>query len=282
MGGGPKAVPAGIVAYPGGPTKRKFGMDLAQLTDKLAAKASSASAAQGPMPGVMALQALQQGIGMISGAMSLILAVVVPKIPVMAGKPLPCMPMITGHNCFGAVLYPITTADFAIASTTDAQLDGVIDGFPSLYKRKVGKTSDAMYKACFSAFMGMKCASIFPRCGSMQAPQEPSPMGRLPMCFTHCLATLVACPGMWIEDIMSDCLDVSIPPMCAVSVFLNYWLLPPQYSTYDDSHPVTMECPEVPDALQQSEADLRDSGNLYEDSSIVDSAYSGAVKLPPV
>merc|ERR1712039_1030444 len=61
-------------------------------------------------------------------------------------QPLPCAPMITGHNCFGAVLYPITMADFVIADVTDSMLDGVIAGFPNTYGAKVGKTSDAMYK----------------------------------------------------------------------------------------------------------------------------------------
>ena len=31
-----------------------------------------------------------------------------------------------GHNCFGAVLYPITMADFVIADVTDAMLDGIV------------------------------------------------------------------------------------------------------------------------------------------------------------
>lgn len=63
--------------------------------------------------------------------------------------------MLSGHNCFGAVIYPITMADFATATMTDSTLDGVIAGFPTLYKRKVGVTSDAAYKACFAAFMSM-------------------------------------------------------------------------------------------------------------------------------
>ena len=54
--------------------------------------------------------------------------------------------MITGHNCFGAVLYPITMADFTIADVTDAMLDGYIAGFPETYAEKVGKTSDSLYK----------------------------------------------------------------------------------------------------------------------------------------
>ena len=83
--------------------------------------------------------------------------------------PLPCLPMLTGHNCFGAVLYPITMADFTIADVTDAMMDGTaviachyfavvpwlplfefvpgyIAGFPNTYAEKVGKTSDALYK----------------------------------------------------------------------------------------------------------------------------------------
>merc|ERR1719265_696965 len=108
---------------------------------------------------------------------------------VLPHRPLTCMPMVTGHNCFGAIQYPITVADFVTADTTDSQLDGVIAGFPALYKRKVGTTSDAAYKACFSAYMGMHCASLFPRCSSGNSGQ----LARLPMCFTHCLATLVSC-----------------------------------------------------------------------------------------
>lgn len=41
----------------------------------------------------------------------------------------------------------ITMADFIIADVTDSMLDGVIAGFPNTYATKVGKTSDAMYKA---------------------------------------------------------------------------------------------------------------------------------------
>lgn len=54
----------------------------------------------------------------------------------------------SGHNCFGAVLYPITMADFMIADVTDAMLDGVVAGFPQTYATKVGRTSSAMYSAC--------------------------------------------------------------------------------------------------------------------------------------
>ena len=40
-------------------------------------------------------------------------------------KVLPHTCLWSGHNCFGAVLYPITMADFTIADVTDAMLDGV-------------------------------------------------------------------------------------------------------------------------------------------------------------
>merc|ERR1719231_1858636 len=112
------------------------------------------------------MQSVSTVVGMIQTIISDVLMVVPPLIPppMWINQPLPCMPMVTGHNCFGATPYLITAADFITADVTDAQLDGVIAGFPALYKSKVGKTSDAAYKACFSAYMSMQCASIFPRC----------------------------------------------------------------------------------------------------------------------
>merc|ERR1712224_237860 len=173
-------------------------------------------------------------------------------------------PMVTGHNCFGAVLYPITTADFVMADTSDAQLDGIIASFPALYKRKVGTTSDAAYKACFSAYMSMHCGSIFPRCSTPNAGQ----FMRLPLCFTSCLATLVACPGFWVEDIAGECMEVSAPPMCAMATFANYWLLPPQYTSYEDSLVAGTECPTVSFANKNLEI-----SGVYDDTSILPSPY---------
>ena len=40
-----------------------------------------------------------------------------------------------------------------MSDDTDAMLDGYIASFPTTYVRKVGRTSDEMYKACFSACM---------------------------------------------------------------------------------------------------------------------------------
>lgn len=264
------SLPSKMAAYPGGATKRVFGMDLAKLLDALTQKASGAASAQGVVPGMLAMQAIQSGAGMVEAAMNTVLQIF-PRV--VTGFPLTCMPMVTGHNCFGAVQYPITAADFATAATTDRQLDGVIASFPTLYKRKVGTTSDAAYKTCFSAYMGMQCASIFPRCSVPQAGNEPGPTGRLPMCASHCLATLVACPGMWIDDIIGNCMDVSVMPMCTISAFFNYWLLPPQYKSYEDSSPSSQSCPVVPDSLKSLTADY----GVYDDSSIMGSPYGSSV-----
>ena len=106
------------------------------------------------------------------------------------------LPMLTGHNCFGAVLMPITMADFISADVSDSHLDGCIAGFPNSHATKLGKTSDIMYKLCFVAFMTTLCSSIFPRCTVPQSRDESVPFGgRVPMCFTNCISTLVMCPG---------------------------------------------------------------------------------------
>ena len=47
----------------------------------------------------------------------------------------------------------ITAADGSMADVTDAMLDGYIASFPPHTFEKVGRTSDEMYKACFSAYM---------------------------------------------------------------------------------------------------------------------------------
>jgi hypothetical protein len=142
----------------------------------------------------LAKQGLSMGAGLMQSVVSAMVHIVPPLIPppVWNNQPLPCAPMVTGHNCFGAVLYPITMADFVIADVTDSMLDGVIDGFPNTYATKVGKTSDAMYKACFASYMSMHCSSIFPRCTAPQSNDEPIPVGgRVPMCFHLCILPLV-------------------------------------------------------------------------------------------
>ena len=268
----------GMSAFPGGATKRVFGFDLAKLVEKLASKANGAASASGVFPGILSMQALNMGSGLVKGAISTALQVVPPLVgpPMWINQPLPCMPMATGHNCFGATPYLITAADFMTADVTDSQLDGVIAGFPALYKSKVGTTSDAAYKACFGAYMSMQCASVFPRCQAPMAREEPSPVGRVPLCFTHCLATLVACPGLWLDDIAGECSMVSVPPACTMATFGNFWLLPPQYQNFEDSQPTATECPSVPDSLKAIEAST--DFNLYSGGDIMGSPY--AAKVP--
>jgi hypothetical protein len=274
-----------VSAFPGGPLKRLFGFDLAKLTDKLASGAKGPSGAGAGMGPMLAIQALQMGMGMVKGATDMVLQIVPPMIPppVWINKPLPCLPMLTGSICFGATPYLITSADFIQADTVDSGLSGIVNGFPAMYKEKVGKTSDSAYKACFSAYMSMQCAAAFPRCAAdPMAREEPSPMGRVPLCFTHCLATLIMCPGFWIDDIMGECQNASVPPMCTMAAFWNTALLPPQYSSFEESNPTPQECPVVPAALKT--LDATNDLSLYNagESTIFGSAYAdaNAVRVP--
>jgi hypothetical protein len=225
---------SGMSAFPGGIVRRSLGFDLAQLVYEIASKASGPAASAAVMTAPLATVALQQAAGTIQAMVHTALSVVPPTIP---GKntPLTCMPMVSGHNCAGAVLYPITAADFAIADATDASLDGVIAAFPGLYAKRVGKTSDAAYRKCFNAFMGMKCGSLFPRCAVPEASQAPA-VGKLGLCFTSCIATLVACPGMFYEDVKEECGNaVSAPPACTMALFTSSFRAAPQYVTAEEA-----------------------------------------------
>merc|ERR1712187_135490 len=195
--------------------------------------------------------------------------------PVWTNQPLPCAPMITGHNCFGAVLYPITMADFVIADVTDSMLDGVIAGFPNTYASKVGKTTDAMYKTCFAAYMSMHCSSIFPRCTTPNTRDEPIPVGgRVPLCLHLCILPLVLCPGFWIGDISGTCSFVSVPPMCTQAFFWNVWRIPPQFQKYDEANPFPQDCPEASvDGL-----DAGDDIELYDQKPLAESPIELAAR----
>ncbi|CAD7958957.1 unnamed protein product [Amoebophrya sp. A25] len=245
----PKAT--AVAPFPGGIASRLFGADLSQVVTKLASNAATAGDSKNAFPGILATQALAQGAGLIQSAMHVILQVVPPLIPppVWINQPLPCLPMVTGMNCLGSVLYPITAADFVTADITDAQLSGTIADFPRLYRDRIGSTSNDAYKVCFGAYMGMQCASVFPACSTIMAREEPGPVGRLPLCFTSCILTLVACPGIWITDMKDECSMVAAPPMCSMAVFVNMALLPPQYQTFEASLGVPAECPQAPASL---------------------------------
>jgi len=211
-------------------------------------EANGPAAAGLAAPFVARSASLEMGAGLLQATLAAALHIIPPLIPppTWNNEPLTCVPMISGHNCFGSVLYPITAADGSMADVTDAMLDGYIASFPTTYVRKVGRTSDEMYKACFSAYMSMKCSSLFPRCSVAQAREEPSLIGgRVPMCLHLCILPLVMCPGFWMEDLLGDCSMVAMPPVCTQAYFQATWRLPPQFSDFDQAHPFPEVCPQV-------------------------------------
>jgi len=273
--------PRAVAAFPGGSVKRLFGFDLGKLVFDATKNAEGAAGAAAGAPLALGMQGLSMGMGMVQSLVAAMLDVVPPLIPPPAwnNMPLPCAPMITGHNCFGAVLYPITMADFTIADVTDAMLDGYIAGFPNTYAQKVGKTSDSLYKACFSAYMSMHCSSIFPRCTVPQSRSEPIPAGgRVPMCLHLCILPLVLCPGFWIGDVIGQCEMIAPPPMCTQAYFWNYALLPPQYVSFGDSHPYPKRCP------PPSVIDASDDPRLLDETVVSESPIlkESGIKLPQV
>jgi len=261
--------------------KRTFGFDFGTTVFDTTKEAEGAGGATVGPPMAIGMQSMNVGMGMVQSMVAAALDIVPPLIPPPPwnNMPLPCAPMILGHNCFGAVLYPITMADFTISDTTDAMLDGYISGFPTTYAQKVGKTSDALYKACFSAYMSMHCSSIFPRCSTPQSRSEPMPGGgRLPMCLHLCILPLVLCPGFWIGDVLGPCQMVSLPPMCTQAFFWNYALLPPQYVSFGDSHPYPKRCP------PKSAIDSSEDPGLFDEEVVASGPIleQASIKLPSV
>lgn len=221
-----------------------LGMDAVSHVVNEFRSAQGPAAAQVPGIGALSSAALQQVKGILQATAAIAATDVPPLVPPPAwnNMPFPCMPMVTGHNCFGAVQYPITIGDFVMADMSDSALDGVVANFPSLYRSKVGNTDAATYDKCFSAYMSMQCAATFPMCTTVQAHEAQIPgLGRAPMCFVHCVATLVACPGLWIDDIADICQDVSVPPVCAMAFY--HKASPPQLSSFDESTGYPLRCP---------------------------------------
>lgn len=258
----------GISPFPGGVTSESFGVDFAKVVHDLGKEASGPASAGLATTAALKSQNLHLGMGMVQSVIAALVHTIPPLIPPPAwnNQPLPCAPMVTGHNCFGAVLYPITMADFVLADVTDAMLDGVVAGFPNTYATKVGKTTNEMYKACFASYMSMHCSSIFPRCTTPQSRDEPMPVGgRVPMCLHLCIMPLVMCPGFWVEDIIGTCSMVSVPPLCTQAFFFNLWRLPPQYAGIDEAQPYPRECPST------AEQDASQDPSLYEVSALPES-----------
>jgi len=224
-----------VAAYPGGVALPLIGMDAGAKMIRQFETARGPAAAQAAPAAIMQKAALDQAKGVLQTA------VAIAATDSTVGANAACVPMVTGHNCFGAVLYPITFGDSIMADVSDSKLNGDIANFPALYRSRVGVTDDSTYANCFSAYMSMKCASTFPSCTSLNAGERNAPGGRAPMCALHCMGTLAACPGMWASDISDDCADVSLPPMCAFATYVKRPL--PQLTTFDESTGSPSECP---------------------------------------
>ena len=236
----------GVAAFPGGTVGSVFGFDLGKRLFELSGHAQGPASAGLVAPFALSTQALSTGMGLVQAAVAAMVHVVPPLVPPPAwnNQPLSCVPMVSGHNCFGSVLYPITMADFMLADVTDSMLDGYVASFPGLYAKKVGKTSDAMYKSCFAAYMGMMCASVFPRCTTPQSRDEIIPVGgSVPVCLHMCVLPLVMCPGFWVSDLLDSCSSVSVPPLCSQAKFANVKRAPPQIASFDEASPFAPECP---------------------------------------
>eukprot|EP00371_Babesia_bovis_P001771 XP_001610418.1 hypothetical protein [Babesia bovis T2Bo] len=226
-----------MTKFPGGPFRGGSGYDLVRWMGNMYTNVHSPASAETPGVENMILQGLQQVKGILQTVVAIIVDIVPPPI---IGQNLPCLPMLTGMNCLGSVLYPISATDFVMADITDSVMNGVISSFPAKYAAKVGHTSDAQYYLCATIYLGMYCASLFPICmtGAANVTQT------FPLCFVQCIGTLIACPGFWMDDIEIPCSNLSVPPFCSFSVFVNYFRIPPQYTNYDQSHLYPEGCPQ--------------------------------------
>lgn len=246
------------IAYPGGPIRSTYGSNLSKWMKDSLENVETSESLKEPGLSNMIIQSLIMVKGLIQAVASSVVDIVPPLIPppFWINRPLPCLPMLTGKHCLGSVLYPITAAEFVTADITDSIMGGIISSFPSKYAAKVGRTSEAQYRICAMAYLGMYCASIFPICWM---PLGLKVQETLPLCFPQCLATLIACPGFWMEDIEGPCSEVSVPPFCSFSIFVNQKIVPPQLVSYDESHSYPATCPKKDDSFDISD-DLYEHG----------------------
>ena len=203
------------------------------INDLVSGKTTSASVSSS-IVGIMALMAFQT----VSAIVTQILPMNIPP-PIWNNLPLPCVPMVTGSNCFGAIIYPITLSDSIMANIVDDSLDAVIEGFPGLFEERTrGRPySFRQYQECFKAYMSMHCAAVFPACTALQGTQDYSPgAGRMPICFHVCLMVLIQCPGFHFDDIRGPCLFLSPipPPFCAFALYTREDGTPPPLDDDDD------------------------------------------------
>eukprot|EP00915_Cephaloidophora_sp_WS-2016_P006261 GHVH01008247.1.p1 GENE.GHVH01008247.1~~GHVH01008247.1.p1 ORF type:complete len:370 (+),score=35.54 GHVH01008247.1:48-1157(+) len=230
-GGGSDQADEDESQFPGGSYGRHWGFNMVQwLTDLLMKPINEGgeSREDEAMSGVMSKMALMQAVGLVEEVAGIIAEVVPPKIPPPPWllRPLPCMPMVTGLNCLGSVLYPIPMPDFIMASVKDKSMIMALDSFPQKYYEKVGRTSNARYEACARAYLGLMCANTFHMCYLVPGQSAST---AFPPCLPQCILVLLACPGFWMEDIMPACGHISFPPFCSFSVFVQS--VPPQVTT---------------------------------------------------
>ncbi|VWU51515.1 conserved protein, unknown function [Hepatocystis sp. ex Piliocolobus tephrosceles] len=242
--------------YPGGAIRANYGENLSQWMKSSLENIETPKSIKEPGLANMLIQSLSMVRGLIQSVASTVVDIVPPLIPppFWINRPLPCLPMVTGKNCLGSILYPITASEFVTANITDSIMNGIIASFPSKYAAKIGKTSDERYKLCAMTYLGMYCASLFPICWLPIGLRVAETMS---VCFPQCLATLIACPGFWLDDIEGPCSNASVPPFCSFSIFINQKIVPPQLTSYDTSHSYPVTCP-------SEDKDYDISDNLYE------------------
>jgi len=266
--------------YPGGATQMGFGANLAKTMQRMSELANGPTGAASLSNYSGARQKLALGAGLVQSVIAAAIHIVPPLVPPPAwtNQPLPCVPMVTGHNCFGAVMYPITLADFMMADVTDSMMDGYIASFPNTFASKVGKANDAVYKGCFASYMSLHCSSIFPRCTTGLDQDGVLPVAsRAPPCLHLCIMPLVMCPGFWVGDVMGPCQMVAVPPVCTQAFFWNLWRLPPQYVSLDEANPFPVDCPTKGNA---TDAESLEDLHLYDAPELGSSPIlSGTKKL---
>ncbi|KAF8822966.1 hipothetical protein, partial [Cardiosporidium cionae] len=269
-------------AFPGGPIRRTFGFDLAQWITNMLMSVQSAASSSAPGIGNMIMQSILMIKGFIQSIAATIVDIVPPMIPppVWINRQLIYLwQTTTMPSNADSVLYPVSMPEFVTADFM-LQILTIGGSFPAKYAAKVGKTSEAQYRiwfVCRHLRSQQKChglsrfilvrhnqevvsinpqlivcsASIFPICWMPFASTQTHNNAGLeaastfPVCFPQCIAILFACPGFWIDDLIGPCGDVSIPPFCSFSLFINQGMIPPQYTSYEQSHPFPNECPKA-------------------------------------
>lgn len=224
--GGPKTVQTVVPAprYADNPFNKmpSISFDLTKMTTDSLNRASGPQAMQQSSAGLVTMVGMMMVKNMVQSAVATATAIIPPAIPppVWNLRPLPCMPMVTGGNCFGAVTYPITFADTTMADTTDSTLTGLKRKFRGMFRVRAGIQPDAVYQQCFKAFMSLQCSDLFPMCTNPQGQDEMIPfIGRVPTCFTACMAVLMMCPGFTMADIQGPCSQTSFPPLCTQAFY---------------------------------------------------------------